>query len=141
MMQDRPASMLRYSTARKIPLRSPQNERRAARMSGPGFSVTTRKIAARVSGATIGCATARAALGALFGLESIVCPPGELRETDYITCPDLAVEDAVRTRAAARCLGGSGRSSPRGGWSCRDFRNRSRDAGRAAGGDRNPCWL
>src|ERR1700734_933261 len=72
MMQDRPASILRNSTARKIPLRSPQNERRIARLSGPGFSVTTRKIAARVSGATIGCATACAALGALFGSESIV---------------------------------------------------------------------
>ncbi len=75
MMQDSPASMLRNSTARKIPLRSPQNDRRVARLSVPGFSVTTRKIAARESRATIGCATISSALGALFESDSILFPP------------------------------------------------------------------
>ena len=38
--------------------RSPQNESSVARLSGPGLSVATRKMAARVSGADTGCATA-----------------------------------------------------------------------------------
>src|SRR5580700_11164529 len=81
MMQDSPASMLRYSTARKIPLRSPLNDRRVARVSVPCFRVTTKKIAARVSGATIGCPTTR---DTLVGLGSIVFPPLVL-----YSCPGL----------------------------------------------------
>src|ERR1700722_19631435 len=72
MMQESPASMLRNSTARKMPLRSPQNDRSVARVSLPGLSVATRKIAARESGATIGCVTTRVTL---VGLGSIVFPP------------------------------------------------------------------
>src|ERR1700722_17463935 len=72
MMQESPPSMLRNSTAPKIPLRSPQNDRSIARVSLPGFSVTTRKIAERESGATIGCATTPVTL---VGLGSIVFPP------------------------------------------------------------------
>jgi hypothetical protein len=34
----------------------------AARFSGPGFIITTRKIAARVSGADTGCATTIASI-------------------------------------------------------------------------------
>ena len=46
--------MLRYSTARKIPPKSPQNDRNVARASSSVFSITTRKIAARESGAKEG---------------------------------------------------------------------------------------
>ena len=91
--------MLRYSTARKIPLRSPQNERRVARVSAPGFSVATRKIAARESGATIGWATARATLGALLGSESIVHPPGNLQLIDNVTFLAPVRAGAAHTRA------------------------------------------
>jgi len=55
--QLRPASRSRNSTARISAESSAQNERTAARLSGPGFMVTTRKIAARVSGADTGCET------------------------------------------------------------------------------------
>ena len=60
--QDRPASRSRNSTARIKAGRSAQNDRTAVRLSGPGFIVTTRKIAARVSGADTGCATAIASI-------------------------------------------------------------------------------
>ena len=60
--QERPASRSRNSTARINARRSAQNDRTAARLSGPGFIVTTRKIAARVSGADTGCATAIASI-------------------------------------------------------------------------------
>src|SRR5580704_1253608 len=56
--QERLASRSRNSTARTSAARSPQNERRAARFSEPGLSVATRKIAARVSGASTACARA-----------------------------------------------------------------------------------
>src|ERR1700730_5037123 len=56
--QERPASSSRNSTARINAGRSAQNDRTAARLSRPGFIVTTRKIAARVSGADTGCARA-----------------------------------------------------------------------------------
>src|SRR5262249_27425835 len=55
--QDRPASRSRNSTARINPPTSAQNDRTAELFSGPGFIVTIRKIAARVSGADTGCAT------------------------------------------------------------------------------------
>ena len=54
MMQERPASRSRISTARKIPLRSPQNDRTEARACGSDFRVTIRNIAARLSGAATG---------------------------------------------------------------------------------------
>src|SRR5262249_52997982 len=60
--QERPASRSRNSTARINPARSAQNDRTTARLSGPGFIVTTRKIAARVSGADTGCATTIASI-------------------------------------------------------------------------------
>ncbi len=60
--QERPASRSRNSTARINARRSAQNDRTAARLSGPGFIVTIRKIAARVSGADTGCATAIASI-------------------------------------------------------------------------------
>jgi hypothetical protein len=66
----RPPSMSRNSTARTSPARSPQNDRTAARLSDPEFTVTTRKIAARVSGANTACATVFAQLatsGSQFG--------------------------------------------------------------------------
>ena len=50
--------------------RSAQNERMMPRVPEPGFSVTTRKIAARVSGATTACGMLRA--------PSVSCGPGEL---------------------------------------------------------------
>src|SRR5260370_24907429 len=74
MTQERPPSRSRNSTARTSAARSPQNERTVARLSTPGLSVATMKIAARVSGATTGCAWAdkpAAAWGALIGLGSI----------------------------------------------------------------------
>src|SRR6202034_4013407 len=55
--QESPASRSRNSTARTRPAKSAQNERTAAEFSSPGLIVTTRKIAARVSGADTGCAT------------------------------------------------------------------------------------
>src|SRR3984957_11576353 len=55
MTQERPPSRSRNSTARNNAERSLQNDRRAARLSRPGFSVATRKMAARVSGAATGC--------------------------------------------------------------------------------------
>src|SRR5580658_828919 len=68
--QERSPSRSRNPTARNNAARSPQNDRRDARLSKPGFSVATRKIAARVSGAATGCARARKprqASGALIG--------------------------------------------------------------------------
>ena len=56
MTQERPPSRSRNSTARNSAERSPQKDRTVARLSGPGFIVTTRKIAARVSGAATGWA-------------------------------------------------------------------------------------
>ena len=58
MTQESPPSRSRNSTARTSAARSPQNERTVARFSGPGLSVATRKIAARVSGAATACASA-----------------------------------------------------------------------------------
>src|SRR5262249_33656637 len=55
--QESPASRLRNSTARNSAATSPQNARTRARLSGVGLMATTRKIAARVSGAATGCAT------------------------------------------------------------------------------------
>ncbi len=48
-------SWSRNPTAPSTPARSPQSDRTAARFSAAGFTVTIRKIAARVSGATTGC--------------------------------------------------------------------------------------
>jgi len=44
--------------------RSPHNDRTLARLSTPGFTVTTRNIAARVSGATTACGVTREGLAA-----------------------------------------------------------------------------
>lgn len=80
--QERFPSKSRNPTARNSAARSPQNDRRVARVSLAGFSITTRKIAARVSGAATGCEPARkpaTALGALFGSDSIACHPGRVR--------------------------------------------------------------
>ena len=82
MTQDRPASMSRNSTARNRPGRSPQSERTVARWSGPGLTVTIMKMAARVSGADTGCATARtspAASGAVIASNSIDGSPWRVR--------------------------------------------------------------
>ena len=68
MTQERPASRSRNSTARNNAARSPQNDRRVARLSKPGFTVATRKIAARVSGAPTGCAMDRRPLPVSRGL-------------------------------------------------------------------------
>src|SRR5208282_2799473 len=76
MTQERPPSRSRNSTARNSAARSPQNDRRVARLSIPGLSVATRKIAARESGAATGCASTGkplAASGALIGSDSIIC--------------------------------------------------------------------
>src|SRR5262249_14539256 len=65
--------MSRKSTARINPARSAQNDRTVARLSGPGFIVTTRKTAARVSGADTGWGTApssAASLGAVIEIET-----------------------------------------------------------------------
>ena len=61
MTHERFPSMSRKPTARTSAARSPQNERTAPRLSAPGFTVTTRKIAARVSGVATGCGTAAGA--------------------------------------------------------------------------------
>src|SRR5580658_160244 len=77
-MQESAPSRSRNPTERNSAARSPHNDRTAARLSGPGFRVTTRNIAARVSGADTGCARARkpsAALRALFGSGFIGCHP------------------------------------------------------------------
>src|SRR5262245_55461504 len=58
MTHDRRPSRSRKPTARRRAARSPQTARTAARCSGPGFTVTTRKMAAGVSGATTGCGIA-----------------------------------------------------------------------------------
>ena len=74
MTQESCPSRSRNSTARSRAERSAQKERRVARLSVPGFRVTTRKIAARVSEAATGCATAgklATGWGALFGSGSI----------------------------------------------------------------------
>src|SRR5262245_51072693 len=89
MTQDRPGSMSRNSTARNSAERSPQNDRRIARLSAPGLTVTTRKIAARVSGADTGCGTTRkppAAPGVANGSESIGWYPVGVRRTLTPAC-------------------------------------------------------
>ena len=58
MTQESRPSMSRNPTARTSAARSAQKERTVARFSVPGLTVMTRKIAARVSGAATGCATA-----------------------------------------------------------------------------------
>jgi hypothetical protein len=78
MTQESPPSRSRNSTARTSAARSPQNERRMARFSGPGLSVATKKIAARVSGAATACARTGnlpAASGMFVGRVSIGCCP------------------------------------------------------------------
>ena len=55
MTHERSSSRSRNPTARTSAARSAQSERTAWRLSSPGFSATTRKIAARVSGAATGC--------------------------------------------------------------------------------------
>ena len=74
MTQESPPSRSRNSTARTNAARSPQNERRVARFSGPGLSVATRKIAARVSGAATACARAG----------DLPAPPGVLVGSGFI---------------------------------------------------------
>ena len=67
----------------KNPARSPQNDRTVARACGSGFRVTTKNIAARLSGAATGCArNARlcGALAAAFGSGSMRRNPGGLKE-------------------------------------------------------------
>jgi len=53
---------------------SPQHDRMVRRFSSPGIIVTTRKIAARVSGATTGCGIAPAPANALGAVMSVVLP-------------------------------------------------------------------
>ena len=82
MTQESPPSRSRNSTARTSAARSPHNERRVARFSGPGLSVATRKIAARVSGAATACARAgdlRAASGVFVGSGFIGYCPCDMR--------------------------------------------------------------
>ena len=55
MMQDRCSSGSRNPTERSRAARSPQSVRTAVSAAAPGATVTTRKIAARVSGAATGC--------------------------------------------------------------------------------------
>ena len=69
--QERPASRSRNSTARTRSAKSAQNERTAPRLSSPGFIVTTRKIAARVSGADTGCATTASVCEVLSAMRSL----------------------------------------------------------------------
>ena len=64
MMHDSPASMSRNPTARTSPERSAHSVRRVARFSVPGLMLTTRKIAARLSGANTACGTAAGLSGA-----------------------------------------------------------------------------
>ena len=55
MMQERLPSPSRKPTARSSGPRSAHIARTASALAAPGFIVTIRKIAARVSGATTGC--------------------------------------------------------------------------------------
>ena len=55
--QERFPSMSRKPTARSSAGRSPQNDRTTPRLAAPGFIVTTRKIAARVSDCATACGT------------------------------------------------------------------------------------
>ncbi len=92
MTQESPPSRSRNSTARTSAARSPQSERRTARFSGPGLSVATRKIAARVSGAATACARAGdllAASGLLIGSVFIACPAC-LRQAALISPSDFS---------------------------------------------------
>src|SRR5262249_4749755 len=68
---------------------SAQNDRTAARLSGPGFIVTTRKIAARVSSADTGCGTAIAPISERFS---------ELAFAEIIRSPSIK----IKTPAALR---------------------------------------
>jgi hypothetical protein len=76
--QERLPSRSRDSTARTSVARSRQKERRVARLSEPGLSVATWKIAARVSGAATACARTGnlPAADVLIGSVSIGCHRG-----------------------------------------------------------------
>ena len=65
MTQESRPSRSRKPTAFRRAARSPQKARTAAACSGPGFTVTTRKIAARVSVAVTGCGVVADTLGSL----------------------------------------------------------------------------
>ena len=69
MTQDSCPSRSRNPTERSSALRSAQNDRTTVALSSPGFTVTTRKIAARVSGAATGCGTGA---GASFGADAVI---------------------------------------------------------------------
>src|SRR5262245_29668349 len=77
MMQERSSSAARKPTARRSAERSAQSERTGARFSSPGLIVTTRKIAARVSGEETVCETATAGADArgLMGSDAIRIQP------------------------------------------------------------------
>ncbi len=109
MTQESPPSRSRNSTARNSAASSPQNDRRAARLSDPGLTVTIRKIAARVSGAETACGTARtlpAASGAVIGLHSIGWHPevcaNFVHRAAPTSLPSLADERPCRLRLPPR---------------------------------------
>src|SRR6516162_2827236 len=75
-MQERAPSTSRKPTARRSAERSAQRERTGARFSSPGLIVSTRKIAARVSGVAMDCETAAGAdVWALVGSDAIGSQP------------------------------------------------------------------
>ena len=69
MTQDRLPPMSRKPTARNSAPRSAQSDFTVAALALPGFTVTTRKIAARVSGAATGCGTGG---GASTGADAVI---------------------------------------------------------------------
>src|SRR5215468_1713880 len=75
MMQERASSRARKLTARISAERSAQRERTEARFSLPGLIVTTRKIAARVSGEETVCETVTAGADALMRSDAIRIQP------------------------------------------------------------------
>src|SRR5215472_9485371 len=92
MTQERFWSASRNPTARNSAARSPHSDRTAATLSSPGLIVTTRKIAARVSGAATSCGFALevpAAAGVFIGSNSVGWWVVYLGEACQIACsPD-----------------------------------------------------
>ncbi len=105
MTQDKLPSRSRNPTARNRALRSAHTDRAAVSASGPGSTVTTRKIAARVSSIDNSCVSARGPATA----------PGTVIRLDSIVAPRDARSPSVRLARSrtGRCVTGPLGASPR----------------------------
>src|ERR1700733_6335261 len=105
MTHDSRPSRSRKPTARTSVPRSPHKVRTAASCSGPEFTVTTRKIAARVSVEATGCGTSDGTLGSLAGISVLI-----LRVQPSYRPDDLSLQEVqpalVHGTSAARIAGG-----------------------------------